>query len=496
MERKKGGADTSQVHHVLPPPRTPSPRPLARPKRPIVSETSSAVILPKERPIASSSNPQTQNPFSPAKKTHPTSSINPFITPVKAKRTSSPDLSLTAQADPPQDAIVRARKRLRGESVSPSPMPRNKRRRSNGLDPPARDGLSQGRNVSPANDDADVDEDDSFVDDSPVKFTAGSKAFVPIFEEAKLQSQPTHSKSGNGTTRSGTLSRAKTLPSNFFGAIRKKKDEPDGATFHEGTPDLFGNDTAIKTSRTRKVKEDKSMDEALKVKKRKTLPGPKGLIPLKDDLFDGPPPGALISTTAETSRKRTLSNAAEHDTEESQDKRIASKEWDLLPPSPPPQPEDAERYHPKGKGKEKMRDGARHKKRRLASEDKEDEEMSSDDMEVKLVTWRSGPESPQAEGTDLTLAVDPELQQFHSPRRSTSPSLERFDVDLPEEMRRVLALSPYEVEKEREEEDIIKGVMRGRQRVGGEVWAPGEFGGELEADDWEGEGVPWQVAEL
>ena len=319
-------------------------------------------------------------------------------------------------------------------------MPRDKRR-ANGLDPPSHDWHSHASSPSPPGHTAE--ESDSFVYDSPVKAPAGGKAFTPLFGEAMPLSQPTHSKVGKVIARGRAFSRAKTLPTNLFG------------------------------------------------------------------------PAASTSTAAEASRKRRLSTEVAQDNE-SDDERPASKRWDLLPPSPPPQQDDTGRYNANGKGKARDIAQNKNKKAKLSAADEEDDgdndATSSDGLEVNLVGWRGGPWSPQHEESGSALAIDPELQPFHlrtgvmhTPRRPTSPSLEKFEVDLPEDMRRILALSQHDVEREREEEDLVKGLMQGRRRVGGEVWAPGEIGGESdvsdegitrEEDDWEGEGVPWEVAEL
>ena len=307
--------------------------------------------------------------------------------------------------------------------MSPSPQPREKRHRTNGLDPPAQDQLSQKRISAPVD---NVEESSGFVDDSPVKAPGGAKAFKPLFEEVMPLSQPTYSKAG--AARSTGFSRAKTLPSNLFGTTKKgAKDGQNGEMTHNTTLDPFGSHATLGNACTsklhgniakRKGREVGYLDGVQKAKKSKALPGP----------------------------------------------------------------------------------------------DEEDDATSR--VEVNVVSWHGGPRLPQAQETDLTLAVDPELQPFHlrggtagSPARSSSPSLEKFEIDLPEEMRKILALSPREAEKEKDEEDlVVKGLMRGQRRGGAEVWAPGEVGGESEAsdegitqvveEDWESEGVPWEVAEL
>ncbi|KAF8579021.1 hypothetical protein K439DRAFT_429592 [Ramaria rubella] len=521
-DHSKEKTKTSQAQ-ISEPPRTPPPRTRHNHR---TSQVASAAILPKSRPVTSSSDTTTKNPFSPVKKAQSisakasSSTLNPFLTPIKVrKRTPSPDpFSLNGNDPPRNPAVEKARKRLRGESVSPSPLPSEKRHRTNGLAPPRPD-LLHARSASPPNDKAE--EGDSFVDDSPVKAPAGGKAFKPLFEEAMSLSQPVPLK-GSTITRGRTFSKAKTMPSGLFGSTKKapKSRTPDIAEdFLSG--ELIAKGAPGKMNGLEKGKEEeKSLGGAQKVKKRRVLPGPKGLIPGKDDLFENPPPAATMSQTNGGSRKRTLSKIAEDDNTVS---RPVSKGWSLLPPSPPPQQDVAGQYNPKGKGKGKARGPPQKKSKRsrLSAEDPDDDEDMDDDtspesaeaVAVKIVPWYGRAKEPQDEA-GMELIVDPELQRLHlhagatnNPTRSMLPSIERFEVDLPEEMRRTLALSPRDMDREKEEEDLVKGLMQGRRKPGGEVWGPGELGGESEAsdesvvkkaeeDDWEGEGVPWEVAEL
>jgi len=403
--------------------------------------------------------------------------------------------SPTPQQNP---VVVKARKRLRGEPVSPSPKPRDKRRRLDTLNDP-----SPPRSVSPTP--PPFEEGDSFVDDSPVKAPIGGKAFKPLFEETKLSLSQPAIQNSDSSSRGRAFSRAKTLPGSLFGDACKKTLEVDVARM---------NGSGLGKGRAPLV------NGAPKGKKKKVLPGPTGLIPGKDDLFEDPPSLSSASSSfpapgrdAKTARKRTFSKHAEG---EPMDGRLMLAGWNLLPPSPPPH-QDSGWYNGKGKGKGKASDTAPRKSKKIklapaaSDEDIAEDASSCDGAEVKMVAWGGQRHPPGSDVDNITSALDPELQ-FHLRSRgvaraqSASPRLEKFEVDLPEEIRRVLALSPRDQDREKQEEDLVNGLIKGQRKGGGEIWGPGEVGGELEEnegsvfrgreDDWEGEGMPWEIAEL
>ncbi|KAF8516560.1 hypothetical protein BU17DRAFT_50765 [Hysterangium stoloniferum] len=479
-----------QERRQVEPPRTPPRPPRASSSR---QRDATAAIIPKSRPTTSSVSATTTNPFSPVKKkqSHGSTSLNPFITPVKLKqrkkRTPSPDLFTssfrhppTAPVPDPNPGLSKARKRLRGESVSPSPQPRDKRPRAGSLAVAA-------EIPKPV-----MEEGDSFVDDSPVKAPVPGKSFKPLFEETLPLSQPVPSNGGD-TIRGRAFARSKTMPGGLFGS--KRKDGGDD----RGTCAVRGVAVPLPNGKGEGREASSLLNEPNKSKKR-VLPGPKGLIPGKDDLFgDGATPIPPPSGT----RKRNLSKVADGE----EDEAHVPDGWHLLPPSPPPQNENG-RYNFKGKGKA-LRKGKKAKRASDAqNEGGEEDGASSDGVDVKIVALHARPSSP-GHDDELALEIDPEFHSHLRNRaidggraRSASPQLSRFDVDLPEEMQRMLALSPKDANREKEEEYVVKSLIRGRRRGIAEVWGAGEFAGESEGvddiaeDDWEGEGVPWEVAEL
>jgi len=254
----------------------------------------------------------------------------------------------------------------------------------------------------------------------------------------------------------------------------------------------------------------KGREEEAKGKKRRVMPGPRGLIPAKDDLFRDPlPNGISAPKPAKNSRKRPSSRISDGEAEAV----TASNAWGLLPPSPPRTDGPSARYQPKVKSKTGQ---IRQAKKMKISERTEDdattdgESTSSEGVPVEIVSWKGKLESPKRgdnDNSDIVLELEPELQlqlpKSSQKARALTEEAEEFIVDLPEEMQRILALSPHDADRETEEADLVKGLMRGQPRGGVEVWGPGEFTGEsdgsenmIEEDDWEGEGVPWEVGEL
>lgn len=263
----------------------------------------------------------------------------------------------------------------------------------------------------------DSDDDDctgtaSFVDDSPVKQSLGSKSFKLLFEDevAKLPHQSLNVK---------TKSKLSTNPRNRL--------VPTKSNLHstEQTPDQSTKTEVPRTALKRppSVKED-SIGQA----------GPTSLIP----------------------------------------------------PSPPSRSDSL----PNGVSKGKDR-----RKRAKTEEDENDEPETL--QSIKLVervpsytkqNYDSDPEYMLGYLTSSSLQVESEAN---------------FDVELPDKLREVLALSPTESRaRDLEEERLVSGLVYGRRQghydpKGGEIWDVGEESSNEEAgDEWEGEPVPWEIGEL
>jgi hypothetical protein len=73
---------------------------------------------------------------------------------------------------------------------------------------------------------------------------------------------------------------------------------------------------------------------------------------------------------------------------------------------------------------------------------------------------------------------------------------EKLEIDLPEEMREMLQLSPSKqrIDDATLAQDILSGNAERSKRA--EVWLPGEFGDDHDSEEWESEAAGWWEAEL
>lgn len=379
----------------------------------------------------------------------------------------------------------------------------------------------------------------SFVDDSPVKAPAGGKSFKLLFEETVAPQNVV-----SGKTK-GTLARSKTIPASveLFG----ERSDGVSAKFGDDMDWNLGIKSGTKDNKDKKSVNGKSF----------TLPN--RIVPGKGDLFSGggpsnhvqPPatlnpskagPSKTNSVDTRTSTKRSLS-----DTEMEPGDLLTESTSPmplLLPPSPPPADSSSYRastkYNTKGKGKAKAKTSG-HKKAKVVDEDEDEDEGANVDEDedtgdighnVKLVdrTRFQGTAGEEAPDLDLYSILGYARSGFGVPHGNRSPTLhagpvtqdvigsrtEKFEVDLPDKLRHVLALSPSESKaRDSKEERVFRALLYGRRAShydpvkGGEIWDVGEEerrrddDGEAEGggitegeDDWEGEPVPWEVGEL
>lgn len=546
--------------------------------------TRSSLILTKPRVVETTAPSSSYNPFSPVKNkgkqrapaqpidqarySH-SIDVNPFATPIKVKsklrvpkKELSPEpfppiqppqasSSTTGPVPPPAptSAVSRARKRLRGEPVSPSPN-KEKRRRVGSqaslpfpkLEAPF---LSSGEENEQ---DAAGEANSSFVDDSPVKAPVGNKSFKLLFDEAAVSHIVIPPKG------KGTFARSKTTPATI-GLFRSGEHLERAATLGNETAATLGADVKSRVGKGNITDKDSKSDRRGKkgVNGNSTFSG--NFLPRIDDLFsDGPlnntPPPQTFKNVhvkqPETSgikarrgsTKRTFSDAEKEPGDMlNQSVLAANTQLPLLPPSPPPADSSC-RQSAKYKGKAKVKEGSRKKARVFEEGDEdEDEEDSPEDDNVKVVDRTRRPTGFEPTGDEADLDSDPILSfgAHRLPRgyRSfvpiepdggegdASPAISniigrehenenedgKFEVDLPDKLRRVLALSPQKTQNVREER-VVRGLIYGTRvehydaRKGGEIWDVGEGeDGEGMADtegedEWEGEPVPWEVGEL
>ncbi|THH28299.1 hypothetical protein EUX98_g5885 [Antrodiella citrinella] len=478
---------------------------------------SSSSILPKSRAVKTAVPVITSNPFSPVKNkgtrrayspsspSHPPplpqlSFANPFATPSKSKsqprvrpRSSpSPDPfpplpSLLEHAAPsasshrpsgtPRNAVSRARKRLRGEPVSPSPVKEKRARLLHQSTLPF--GKHSTLNDSDDNEDAgavEEDADEPFIDDSPVKPSTGAKAYTPLFEETTRNNDIAkrslaRSQSKLTTEVSFTTARSKSR------ALSPTSEDEDADWLQQG-----------------KIK---ALDIAIRAPKGST-----SLSRAASSLFSG----RTLSAKRPTPPTETLASPEEVNVSL------------LLPPSPPPK--DSKSTHPKyieksrAKGKGKATANSR-KKAKQADEMVGDERESDspEDEDVQVVTRKRGPTHPSQEDDGFTLDEWDPRPSRQSARENASPTPDRsgkVEVNLPEELQRVLDISTDDSNvRHTAEENLVKEllyrsrVMQYDVRKGGDVWDVGEeeasdVRGAVagDEDEWEGEPVPWEVGEL
>ncbi|KAF8898939.1 hypothetical protein BD779DRAFT_1666694 [Infundibulicybe gibba] len=433
------------------------------------------------------------NPFSPQKnkgkqRASPPRSLqtrtNPFASPAKAnprdqmKRNLSPDPFPQIQPLPlivpnpaaspptPVTAVSRARKRLRGEPVSPSPS-KEKRRRvgSHVLTPLPRVNLD----AAPSSDD-DIMADAS-VEDSPVKPPVGGKSFKLLFEEntAPIPSLELSARVGLARTKSKANARL------FGETLHLEKDL--GRVIGTGTQ---------KRKREERVIQSLGGHTLGQIPDHTSTSGQETTSPSSTTKPD-PTCGVSVSTSSA-----------------------------LLPPSPPAA---GSSYHAKPVLK-LQREKA---KAPLTGGDGSENGDESDEMElsgVKLVDRLTTRSDHIAEESELALDFDPILayslrglphgdQLAHPPLPDLgAEDMETFEVKLPEKFRQMLALETDESKKRHAQEDrLVEGLIYGRRTThydplkGGEIWDAGDAEDDIKRDiegedDWEGEPIPWEVGEL
>ncbi|OSC99433.1 hypothetical protein PYCCODRAFT_1415684 [Trametes coccinea BRFM310] len=520
------------------PPSTP-PRSAPRQAQP------SSSIVHKSRPVKVDPPVSTSNPFSPVKnrknlpdqhsspqRASHQSRPNPFATPSKPKakphaprRSPSPDpfppiqpmiaVQRTPKAPAADPAVTRARKRLRGEPVSPSPVKEKRARVASHA------ALSFAGHAalldSPDGSDGDegaADPNDTIIADTPMKPRTGGRNFKILFDDVLP----------NGDKRpvKSLSSRKKTTSSlNVFAGAKRERsraltpcsDEEEDWSLG---PRLKSLDAVAAAAPPAKLSQSKG----------RVVNGkhgiPKALVPGKSDLWSevGPSKGSttVLSRTSSSnlpsrsSNKRSLPDErddAEHESTSSSANTFLN--LPLIPPSPPP-PDASKPYGPKyaDKGKGKAAAFSRKKAKLLqdaGNGEDEDEDSPDDEIQVKEVDPLSrlpNPDSAVDADSDWEAhwraPADPD-----DPAVLASSSLDpgKFDVNLPDELQRILAISPSR-RNETEEEKLVRGLLYGRREThydpskGGEIWDVGEDSENAVGteEEWEGEPVPWEVGEL
>ncbi|KAH9178635.1 hypothetical protein EDB89DRAFT_963611 [Lactarius sanguifluus] len=509
---KLGNATGSFRENPIIPPSTP-PR-SAPPK----SEAPQSII-PRSRAVKTVIVPGS-NPFSPVKnkEKHAASyslsaldgSANPFTTPRKAKQAPfPPSKSLSPDPFPPiqtpvdrthplqeskqSNTVSRARKRLRGEPVSPSPV-KEKRQRIllDTLPFPKIDLLN-----AQDSDDSDpaVAElaDSSFVADSPMKRLPKGGAFKLLFEGG----------AGDVVTQEGP-SRSRKVPSNSgLGLFGSKSQRARSVSTSSDSETLSDNHQApeMKASDGISVK----YSAKSRIEKRLYPDGPAFRKNNRLDMMEltGPKQVIQVDRTVEYSQGITATKPSLGDTEsDSRDTLCPNHRPALLPPSPPPAGSSSAHV-----GKRKAKGPIA--KRTKVPEDSGREDEDGADVHVKIREWSWQLRKSSHVTDTLAEDLDPVLG-FGAHDRQSSPGPMIDDtpgdivVNLPDDLRRLLAISPSKAQPTRDI-GVVRGVLYGERtsnydaQRGGDIWGVGEVDDANDSqaeDDWEGEPVPWETGEL
>ncbi|KAH9846868.1 hypothetical protein C2E23DRAFT_851258 [Lenzites betulinus] len=500
----------------------PSTPPRSAPRQPQPSSS----IVPKARAVKVDPPVLTSNPFSPVKnrkkfaidpsppqRASNPARPNPFSTPSKPKNkphdarcSPSPDLfppieplvmvQRTPVAPAVDSAVTRARKRLRGEPVSPSPV-KEKRPR---VAPQA--ALSFASHAAPLDhpdvsdgDEMAADANDTIIADTPMKPRTGGRDFKVLFDDVLPNGEKRLVKSLSSRRKSSSSHNI------FAGAKRERSRALTPSSDEEEDWSLRPRLKSLDASAVGSAKLSQTKGRVVNGKRGM----PKALVPSKNDLWaDMGPPKPSSNASSRTSNKRPLPDDlddAKHDVESATNTFL---NLPLLPPSPPP-PDASKRSGPKYADKGKGKAALGRKKAKLLQDSgaaEEDEDGSAEDeIQVKEIDPLSQPSKPERrDDPDSDWEV-----HWRAPPDPNNPAADpgKFEVDLPDELQRVLAISPGR-SQERGDEKVVRELLYGSREVhynpqkGGEIWDVGEdeeHAGETE-EEWESEPVPWEVGEL
>ena len=510
---KLGNATGSFRENPIIPPSTP---PRSIPPKPEAPQS----IIPRSRAVKTETV-SGSNPFSPVKNKEkytapyslsgPDGATNLFATPRKVKQALSPPpkslspdpfppiQTLVDPTHPPQESkqgntVSRARKRLRGEPVSPSPV-KGKRQR---ILPDVLPFPKMGALNAEDSDDSDPAEaelaDSSFVADSPMKPLPKGGAFKLLFEGG----------AGDIVTQDGP-SRSRRMPPNsglgLFGSKSQRARSMSRSSDSETLSDKH-------QPPEMKPSEGNSVNSRAKARAEKRS-HPNGPASRKKNHFGtiepaGPEQVIQADRIEEYAQGITATKSSLADTEsDARDTLCPNHRPALLPPSPPPASSSAAHVV---KRKAKGSIG----KRTKLPEDSGCEEEDGADVHVKIREW-SWQQRKSSRATDtLAEELDPVLGfSAHDRLSSPGPTIDDttpgdFVVNLPDDLRRLLAISPSKAQTPHDV-GVVRGVLYGERtsnydaQRGGDIWGVGEIDDASDSqaeDDWEGQPVPWETGEL
>ena len=411
-------------------------------------------------------------------------SPNPFSSIQASSSTSSYDDTSTLPSAC-TSAVSRARKRLRGEPVSPSPS-KEKRRRVT----PNTTNLFPRLNLDALGSDDDMNTkevDSSFVDNSPKKLPSSGKLFPQLFSE-------------NEPVRTDLFG-VKTKPA----TTKTKKDNTLKLT--------------RRTANARRVQE---------VTRKPTRSNSTSAQPERAETYKASTASSRAASETPSERSINLpTNKRPASDDEAGDMEHVSprlrQKSPLIPPSPPPSAAAPNGGFNRSSQLPLKGQASKSRKRAKIDErdtsDNDDEELNAKLKIVSRHETRIKHDGGVQDEDEAGLDSDPILgrTRFAGPRASSLETAQlesgSVEVDLPDQLLRVLALESVAPQSKLPDENkVVKGLLYGRRvsrydpSKGGEIWDIGEDyhtgmdeqglkSGE-EEEDWEGEPVPWEVAEL
>lgn len=384
----------------------------------------------------------------------------------------------------PASAVSRARKRLRGEPVSPSPN-KDKRRR---VIPPTTISFARLNFNTADSDDEQPNRDTSFVDNSPLKAPFSGRSFSRLFDESatSLDNLPTASK----TQELSSLCVDNVTGPSVHGAAKGTKRAKE----------------VLRKRQLTRLDASQSSLTHLIINQRSELLATLGNGNISQT--------KIAFNVNRSSTKRPFSD------DELEPANIPRTRSPLLPPSPPPASTSGRASAKPSQHKGNFKANKDRKKMKI---DERPDNRDSDDPELtatlRIVNRKTTrPVHAVGDVGDFELDSDSILGYtrfavFHPPSPITDPQDHgSIEVDLPDKLRSMLALRSASKSQISEEDLLVKGLLYGRRvthydpNKGGEIWDVGEddLGGLDEdrnryasgEDEWECEPVPWEVGEL
>lgn len=350
-----------------------------------------------------------------------------------------------------------------------------------------------------------LDPTDTIIADTPMKPLRSGRNFKILFEDAPSSHEP------RPVPRTSSRKMADSPPPSRLGL---KRDRSRALTPSSDEEEDWAAKPKLKSLEASAIWSTKPPPPKTRVVNGKSVI-PKALVPTKDDLWSDLGPAkssqsklssvtrqsqAAPSTPPRAPNKRALLDVPDDVIDGSRDGNTLL-DLPLIPPSPPPESSTSA----KGKGKP-VPFGRKKAKFLQGGADAESDEAEDAEIQVREVDIYARPILADRDED----AVSGWESQWRPRQDRGPPFLEessdnagRFEVNLPEDLHRILAISPKGRTRETGEEKVVRSLLYGSRELhydpskGGEIWDVGEESEHSgETDDWEGEPVPWEVGEL